>query len=157
MQCRCFNCQTTISRPMGRLLILVPLLLWICKVSAQSDSSAGVVVVKDPRIDMLVNKQIEINEITTRNSRRSAPGYRILIISSNNRNKVIEAKTKMYREFPELKAYMMYQSPFFRLKVGNFRERTDAEAYLAEIQRIYPTGVYIVTDTIEVRPEQGIQ
>ena len=142
---------------MGRLLILVPLLLWICKVSAQSDSSAGVVVVKDPRIDMLVNKQIEINEITTRNSRRSAPGYRILIISSNNRNKVIEAKTKMYREFPELKAYMMYQSPFFRLKVGNFRERTDAEAYLAEIQRIYPTGVYIVTDTIEVRPEQGIQ
>ena len=142
---------------MGRLLILVPLLLWICEVSAQSDSSAGVVVVKDPRIDMLVNKQIEINEITTRNSRRSAPGYRILIISSNNRNKVIEAKTKMYREFPELKAYMMYQSPFFRLKVGNFRERTDAEAYLAEIQRIYPTGVYIVTDTIEVRPEQGIQ
>lgn len=142
---------------MGRLLILVILLLWVCDVSAQTDSSASVVVVKDPRIDMLVNKQIEINEITTRNSRRSAPGYRILIISSNNRNKVIEAKTKMYREFPELKAYMMYQSPFFRLKVGNFRERTDAEAYLAEIQRIYPTGVYIVTDTIEVRPDQGNQ
>ena len=142
---------------MGRLLILVPLLLWICEVAAQSDSTANVIVVKDPRIDMLVNKQIEINEITTRNSRRSAPGYRILIISSNNRNKVIEAKTKMYREFPELKAYMMYQSPFFRLKVGNFRERTDAEAYLAEIQRFYPTGVYIVTDTIEVRPEPGTQ
>lgn len=142
---------------MGRLLILAPLLLLICEVSAQSDSSASVIVNKDPRIDMLVNKQIEINEITTRNSRRSAAGYRILIVSSNDRNKVIEAKTKMYREFPELKAYMMYQSPFFRLKVGNFKERTDAEAYLAEIQRIYPTGVYIVTDTIEVRPEQGIQ
>ena len=142
---------------MGRLLIIFPLLLWICEVSAQSDSSASVVVNKDPRIDMLVNKQIEINEITTRNSRRSAAGYRILIVSSNDRNKVIDAKTKMYREFPELKAYMMYQSPFFRLKVGNFRERTDAEEYLTEIQRIFPTGVYIVTDTIEVRPEQGNQ
>jgi len=139
---------------MGRLLILFPLLLWICEVSAQSDSSTNVIVNKDPRIDMLVNKQIEINEITTRNSRRSAAGYRILVISTNDRNKVIDAKTKMYREFPELKAYMMYQSPFFRLKVGNFRERTDAEGYLSEIQRIYPTGVYIVTDTIEVRPEQ---
>ena len=137
---------------MGRLLIIFPLLLWICEVSAQSDSSASVVVNKDPRIDMLVNKQIEINEITTRNSRRSAAGYRILIVSSNDRNKVIDAKTKMYREFPELKAYMMYQSPFFRLKVGNFRERTDAEEYLSEIQRIYPTGVYVVTDTIEVKP-----
>jgi hypothetical protein len=137
---------------MGRLLILIPLLLWICEVSAQ-DSSASVVVNKDPRIDMLVNKQIEINEVTTRNSRRAAPGFRILVISSNDRNKVIEAKTNMYREFPELKAYMMYQSPFFRLKVGNFKERTDAEEYLARIQRFYPTGVYIVTDTIEVRPE----
>ena len=142
---------------MGRLLIIVPLLLWICEVSAQTDSSASVVVTKDRKIDLLVNKQIEINEITTRNSRRSAAGYRILIISSNDRNKVIEAKTKMYREFPELKAYMMYQSPFFRLKVGNFRERTEAEEYLPQIQHIYPTGVYIVTDTIEVRPEQGNQ
>ena len=140
---------------MGRILILIPLLLWICEVSAQ-DSTASVVVKKDPRIDMLINKQIEINEVTTRNSRRAAPGYRILVVSSNDRNSVIEAKTKMYREFPELKAYMMYQSPFFRLKVGNFRERPDAEEYLSRIQRIYPSGVYIVTDTIEVRPEQNI-
>jgi hypothetical protein len=139
---------------MGKLLILIPLLLWITEVSAQ-DSSASVVVNKDPRIDSLVNKQIEINEVTTRNSRRAAPGYRILVISSNDRNKVIQAKTKMYQEFPELKTYMMYQSPFFRLKVGNFKERTDAEEYLPRIQRYYPTGVYIVTDTIDVRPEQN--
>jgi hypothetical protein len=138
---------------MDRVLILISLLLWILKISAQ-DSTASVVVNKDPRIDLLVNKQIEINEVTTRNSRRAAPGFRILVISSNDRNKVIDAKTKMYREFPELKAYMMYNSPFFRLKVGNFRERTDAEEYLSRIQRLYPTGVYIVPDTIEIRPDQ---
>ena len=143
---------------MGRLLVLIPLLFFAGIVSGQVDSSSSVTVNKDPRIDLLVNKQIEINEVTTRNSRRSAAGYRILVISSNNRNKVIEVKTKMYREFPELKAYMMYQSPFYRLKVGNFRERTEAEEYLSQIQRIYPTGVYVVTDTIEVRPDQqGIQ
>ncbi len=143
---------------MGKLLILITLLFCAGVVSAQADSSSSVTVNKDPRIDLLVNKQIEINEVTTRNSRRSAAGYRILVISSNNRNKVIEVKTKMYREFPELKAYMMYQSPFYRLKVGNFRERSEAEEYLSQIQRIYPTGVYVVTDTIEVRPDQqGIQ
>ena len=143
---------------MGRILVLITLLLSARIASAQVDSSSSVTVNKDPRIDLLVNKQIEINEVTTRNSRRSAAGYRILVISSNNRNKVIEVKTKMYREFPELKAYMMYQSPFYRLKVGNFRERSEAEDYLSQIQRIYPTGVYVVTDTIEVRPDQqGIQ
>lgn len=119
---------------------------------AQIDS-ATVTVHKDPRLDLLVNKQIEINEVTTRNSRRYAPGYRILVISSNNRNNVIEAKTKMYQEFPELSAYMMYQAPFFRLKVGNFKDRAEAEVYLADIQRLFDRGVYIVPDTIEIRPD----
>lgn len=143
---------------MNRLLTLAILLLCTHEVSSQVlDSTVvtkdSVLVHKDPRVDLLVNKQIEINEFTTRASRRAAPGYRILVISSNDRKKVIEAKTKMYREFPELKVYMMYQSPFFRLKVGNFKEREEAEDYLLNIQRIYPSGVYIVTDTIEVRPE----
>ena len=120
---------------------------------ARSQSEAAVIVHKDPRIDLLVNKQIEINEVTTRNARRSAAGFRILVISSNNRNKVTEAKTTVYKQFPELKSYMMYQSPFFRLKVGNFRERIEAEEYLALIQKIFPKGAYIVPDTIEVKPE----
>lgn len=118
-----------------------------------SAQTGSVVVIKDPRVDLLVNKQIEINEITTRNARRFVPGFRIMVISSNNRNNVTEAKTKMYREFPELKAYMMYQAPFFRLKVGNFIERPEAEVYLSQIQRMFKNNVYIVPDTIEVRPE----
>ena len=96
---------------------------------AQTDSSnSSIVVHKDPRIDLLMKKQIEINEITTRNSRRSAQGYRIQVISTNNRTKAMEAKTKIYQHFPELKAYLMYQSPFFKLKVGNFTEREEAES-----------------------------
>jgi len=116
-------------------------------------STGSVSVNKDPRLDMLVNKQIEINEVTTRYSRRYTSGYRLLVISSNDRNKVIDIKTKMYREFPELKAYMMYQSPFFRLKVGNFKERPEAEAYLAQLQKLVEGNVYVVPDTIEVRPD----
>lgn len=123
---------------------------------AQSDSNT-VVVHKDPRIDMLVKKQIEINEVTTRNSRRSAQGYRIQVISTNNRNKALDAKTKIYQRFPELKAYLMYQSPFFKLKVGNFLDRQEAESYLSDIQQIFPTGVYVVRDMVEVKPEKGTE
>jgi len=122
---------------------------------SSSQSASSVTVHKDPRIDLLVSKQIEINEVTTRNARRSAPGYRILVISSNNRNKVTEAKSTIYQQFPELKGYMMYQSPFFRLKVGNFRDRTEAETYLSAIQKLFQGGVYIVPDTIEVKPEKN--
>lgn len=120
---------------------------------AQTDTN-NVVVHKDPRVELLMKKQIEINEITTRNSRRSAQGYRIQVISTNNRTKAMEAKTKIYRRFPELKAYLMYQSPFFKLKVGNFMEREEAESYLQDILQLFPTGVYVVRDIIEIKPEK---
>ena len=89
----------------------------------QAQDTNSVVVHKDPRIDLLIKKQIEINETSVRNSRRNVQGFRILVINSNNRTKVMEAKTTLYQRFPELQSYMMYQSPFYKLKVGNFRER----------------------------------
>jgi hypothetical protein len=118
---------------------------------SQSDTGS-VVVSKDPRIDLLVKKQIEVNEVLTRDQRRSAPGYRILVINTPNRAKAIEAKTKMYQTFPELKSYLLFQSPKFHLKVGNFKDRTEAESYLESIKQHFTTGVYIVRDTIEVDP-----
>ena len=111
------------------------------------------VVHKDPRIELLINKQIEINEYTTRNARRNVQGYRILVINTNDRAKATEAKARIYQKFRELPAYLMYQSPFYKLKVGNFREREEAEQYLADIQRLFPTGVFVVRDVIEVKPD----
>ena len=120
---------------------------------AQLDTNS-VVVHKDPRIELLIKKQIEINEVTTRNSRRSAQGFRIQVISTNDRTKAMAAKTKIYQRFPELKAYLMYQPPFFKLKVGNFTEREEAESYLQDIMRLFPTGVYVVRDVVEVKPSE---
>ena len=118
---------------------------------AQTDSGS-VVVHKDPRIELLINKQIEINEYTTRNSRRNVQGYRILVINTNDRAKATEAKARIYQKFRELPAYLMYQSPFYKLKVGNFREREEAEQYLVDIKRLFPNGVFVVRDVIEVKP-----
>jgi hypothetical protein len=118
---------------------------------AQADTFA-VVVKKDPRLDLLVKKHIEANEVITRDLRRTAPGYRILVINTTDRAKATEAKTTMYRAFPELKSYLLFQSPKFHLKVGNFRDRAEAEVYLESIKQTFPSGVYIVRDTIEVDP-----
>jgi hypothetical protein len=130
------------------------LLILSLSLVAQTDSSS-VVVHKDPRIDLLVKKQIQVNELTTRDARRFVQGYRILVMNTNDRNKATNAKTKIYQEFPELKAYLMWQSPFMKLKVGDFKTREEAEPYLSEIQRFFPTGVYIIRDVIEVNPDKS--
>lgn len=115
-----------------------------------------ITVIKDPRIDILLKKQAEVNNLSTRNStkRRNVNGYRILVISTNNRNEAIEAKTTIYNYFPELKPYLWHQSPYYKLKVGNFSSRADAQVYQRKLAPHFSKGVFIINDIIEVKPEE---
>src|SRR5580765_6360498 len=101
--------------------LLVTVLFFLSgKLFAQTDS-ASVVIHKDPRVDLLIKKQIQINEETTRESRSHIPGYRIQVMNSPDRNKVFAAKSRVYQEYPDLKPYLIYQGPNYKLKLGNFR------------------------------------
>jgi hypothetical protein len=119
----------------------------------RSDTST-VVIHKDSRIDMLIKKQATINEVSTRDGRKTDKGFRLMIISTNNREEAMAAKTKIYTYFPELKAYLWYQSPYFRVKAGNFKDRKDAEAYQKRMNTYFPKGVFIMKDIIEVKPSK---
>jgi SPOR domain len=114
--------------------------------------SNSVIVHKDPRLDLLVKKQAYVNEVTSRDGRRTDKGFRLMIISTNSRDEAVAAKTKVYTYFPDLKAYMWYQSPYFRVKAGNFKDRKDAEAYQRRMNTYFPKGVFIMKDVIEVKP-----
>ena len=119
--------------------------------------SNSVKVHKDPRLDLLVKKQAQINEETTREARRTDKGYRLMIISTNSREEALAAKTKIYTYFPELKAYLWHQSPYYKVKAGNFKDRKDAEAYQKRMNIYFPRGVFIMKDIIEVKPsERGL-
>ena len=111
----------------------------------------SITIHKDPRIDLLVKKQAQINEETSRESRRTGKGYRLLVINTNKRDEAVAAKTKVYTFFPELRSYLIYQSPFYKLKVGNFKERKEAEEYLQRLKKYFPQGVFIMNDTIELK------
>jgi hypothetical protein len=118
---------------------------------AQTDSASSIVIHKDPRVDQLIKKQIEINEETTRNARRYVAGYRIQVINTSDRNAAMAAKSKIYQLFPDLKAYLLYQSPYFRLRVGNFKDKEDAEDYRKALSKEFPNSVFLVRDTIEIK------
>jgi hypothetical protein len=136
-------------------IFIVILFFYALKSFAQTDT-AKVIVHKDPRVDLLIKKQVQINEVTTRDSRRSFPGFRIQVIASNDRNKVFSAKAKIYQQYPELKLYILYLPPNYKLKVGNFKTQDEAQPYLDRLLRLYPTGVYIIHDVIEVKPEKAL-
>ena len=109
-------------------LLLAATFCWLAvSVMAQTDSTSSIVIHKDPRLDLLIKKQGQINEVTTRDARRNIAGYRLQVINTSDRNAAISAKTKIYQLYPELKAYLLYQAPYFRLRVGNFKDKDEAE------------------------------
>jgi hypothetical protein len=114
----------------------------------------SVIVHKDPRIDLLVAKQAEINEETSRDARKTTKGFRLMIISTNNRDEAIAAKTKVYTYFPELKAYLWHQSPYYKVKASNFKDRKEAEAYQKRLNVYFEKGVFIMNDIVETKPEK---
>ena len=112
---------------------LLLLTLFIAIVSSAQDTTAftgsSVIVHKDPRVDALVKKQSSINITVKKAAGRTMKGYRLMIINTNSRDEAIAAKTKVYTHFPDQKAYLTYQSPFFKLKAGNFQTRDEAQRY----------------------------
>lgn len=117
----------------------------------KSIESSQISIQKDPRVDWLIKKQIQVNEETSRQARRQDKGFRLLVISTTLREEALAAKTKVYSYFPELKAYLFHQSPYYRVKAGNFKERKEAEQYQRRLELLFPKGVFIVNDVIEVK------
>ncbi|MBD0332994.1 MAG: SPOR domain-containing protein [Chitinophagaceae bacterium] len=143
---------------MKNLLLVIAVLLLKFS-SAQDggyDSTATVIVHKDPRVDFLVKKQATINTTVKKSTAYRGRGYRLLVANTTSREEAISAKTKVYTYFPDLKAYLLYQSPYFKLKAGNFRTRDEAARYQKNMNIIFPKGVFIINDIVEIKPEKDI-
>ena len=121
--------------------------------STTTDTSS-VIVHKDPRLDLLVTRQAQINEVTSRDSRKTGKGFRLMIISTSSREEAIAAKTTIYNNFPEIQPYLWHQSPYYKVKAGNFKDRKDAETYQKRLNAFFPKGVFIMNDIIELKPEK---
>jgi hypothetical protein len=140
------------TKKIMKKIVIAVVVCWLALPAvAQTDSTSSIVIHKDPRVDMLVKKQAQINEATTRDARRNVAGFRLQVINTSDRNAAISAKTKVYQLYPELKAYLLYQAPYFRLRVGNFKDAEEAEDYRKSLSKEFPNGVFLVRDTIEVK------
>jgi hypothetical protein len=138
---------------MKSLLLIISIFLVYTGHTQQTDT-VSVLVHKDPRMEELSKKQAAVNLGIKKASARTMRGFRLLILNTSNRDEAIDAKTKVLSYFPELKAYIGYQSPMFKVKAGNFKTRDEAEKYRKNLNTVFPKGVFIISETIEVKPEK---
>ncbi|MFN6388423.1 MAG: SPOR domain-containing protein [Bacteroidota bacterium] len=121
-------------------------------------ASDTIVVVKDPRLDILSQKQALINKRTSvLTSNGKIKGFRIQITSTSSRDQAFNAKAAVQSKFPDQKVYTTYQAPLFKVRVGDFLKREDAEKYRKLMLTIFPTGMYVVEDVVDAVLEDTYQ
>lgn len=103
-------------------------------------------VIKDNRIDALVKKQSAIIPPATV---PQIVGYRIQLFFDTDKMAVDDARSKFLTLFPKVDTYVVYNAPNYFLKVGNFRNRLEAEKVKVSIDKDFPTN-YIVKEMINL-------
>ncbi len=130
--------------------------IFVMSFFAVKSAMAGdtIVVVRDLRLDVLTARQASINKRTAMmTSSGQYKGYRIQVISTSKRDQAFKVKAELLSRFPDQKSYTMYQSPYFKVRIGNFIKKADAEKLRKQLNQMYPQGVYVVEDAIDYTPK----
>jgi hypothetical protein len=138
---------------MQNILTLSMLLAFTQPAMATKDT---VIVRKDPRLDILTAKQAYINKRSSMmTSSGLYKGFRIQVLSTQSRGEAFKMKTDLLTRFPEEKTYLMFQSPNYKVRLGNYLKRSDAEKIRQQLSNILGRGTYIVEDAVEYIPKEG--
>ena len=141
-------------------ILIAFLILTSLHSQAQTDSIPKnyIVVHSDYRLDILGRKEAELNNYVTKNMERSAIGYRLQIMSTNDKELAFKTRTQLLQKFPEQKVYMYFQAPYVKLKFGNFRSKQEADNYRKQISRMLGgISIYLLNERVEVKPEREIK
>lgn len=120
--------------------------------------SGTAVVIKDARIDILGKKMAEYNSslgtVKYANGLTSAKGYRLMVVSTNDRPYAMKIRAQLYQMFPDQKQYMSFQMPNIKIKFGNFLDKAEAERARKQIlgTKLVTTNIYVLPETIEIKP-----
>lgn len=88
------------------------------------------------------------------NPNRKIQGYRIRIFFDNSQNARSASEAEVARftaAHPGVGVYRTYDSPFFKVTVGNFRTKSEAFAFLQRIKGTYP-GAFVMKSAIDYPP-----
>ncbi|MCX6303870.1 MAG: SPOR domain-containing protein [Bacteroidetes bacterium] len=104
-------------------------------------------IIQDSRVDLLVKKHIQINQVLN-----TMDGFRIQVFSdsgTNSKNKAQATHDEFQARYPGLGVYLTFKSPNYKVRIGDFRTKLDAQRFLIELTADYPNA-FIIADQINL-------
>lgn len=118
-----------------KLTLLTLFILLSTLINAQTNGK-GIVIVKDKKIDALIQNKSNVKRINT-------TGYRVQVYFSTNKNELNDVRLKFIKSYPRVETYITYDAPNYFLRVGDYADRNDAERFKKEIFREFPDNFIV--------------
>ena len=110
--------------------------------------SRNYTITGDVTVNAMVERHIEFNYRV-----KTIPGFRVQIASfsgTNSKTSAFNLRDRFVLEYPSVQAYIVFDDPNFKVKVGDFRTRLEAYAFLQQIKEVYKG--YVIKDNINPMP-----
>ncbi|WP_316832599.1 SPOR domain-containing protein [Pedobacter aquatilis] len=126
-----------------KIFYIIILFLFTCTVSFAQKGE--VTVIKDPLIDSLIAKRIEVyrtgGDVTLKPNKPvvSDYGYRVQVFYGSDRREMFNQQARFKSSYPKINTYIVYKEPNYYLRVGDFRTRLEAQRLMSELRATFPT------------------
>lgn len=117
------------------------------------NNSTDIQIIQDPRVDTLLQLHKDLNIKSPR-----IDGWRVNIFfetGNNSKKLAMEAKAGFVQKYPNIPSYLVFQEPYYKIRVGDYRTQLEAEKFLKIIAAEYPNA-FVVEDKINY-PELDIR
>jgi len=112
--------------------------------AAFSQPMGRVEVVADPRLEKMEQSFIKNNKRDQEND-----GFRIQVSQATERAGILKMQADLTKKYPQMKWYVEFQQPYFRLRAGDFRNRFEALGSVALLKKEFPQA-YLVADRVDL-------
>lgn len=113
------------------------------------------IYIRDERVDLLGKKMVEYNESLAEKT-KLVNGFRLMVLNTSDRNYAMKVRAALLQQYPDQKMYMVFLTPYIKIKLGNFINKADAEKVRKKIldSKLLSSNIYIVSELVELKPKE---
>ena len=123
------------------LFVLCPFLL-VAQTDTTLSENGDITSINEEGIDALVSKYENILK-----AKNGVEGWRVQLMFKAKQDEIKQLKIDFIRLYPEINAYLEYDAPYYRVRVGNCRTKLEAIKIKHQISKNFP-GAYPVPEII---------
>ena len=123
-----------------KINIIFTLLIMCCFIGLNSISAQSSVN-EEPAIKTMMS-----NFITKHKANDAIRGWRIQIITTDDRRQMESSRAKFAFMFPEIPIKWEHESPYYKVQIGAYEKKMDLQGFLLELKQDFPTAIPVLDD-----------